>query len=471
MFDESVGGRLEDVGARELLAAARREQAAARRAEVGLLRCALQWAALHPAADGGPDGPGATAAAVFLDAGGVEPIAGQGCPGVAEFSVAEFGAELGLGTTAAKRLLGHAQELAHRLPRLWRRVLDGEVDPWRARRVAEATIHADPRLTLEAAGWVDAQVAPFVGRVSQAQVERLVAAAVERFHLDTTTADRDAPEENAAVLHVTLGDDGQHPDGGRATATIDVTATLRVPDALDLDHVLRAGAAELKALGSTAPLGARRAHALGHLARRQTALDLTAADHADHAAANSAKPPARPARRLDLHLHFAVDPHGVSALGLLEQGQRLVRRDDVLTWLGDSLAEVRVLPVLDLNTELASSGYVPSPVLRRQVQLRDTTCVFPWCSRPARACDLDHVVPYTSPGTAAPDPDPDPADEDPEPQTRSGNLATLCRSHHRLKTHNCWRLESPSNGVFLWTSPHGHTYRRDSTGTTRLTHS
>ncbi|CAA9392461.1 MAG: hypothetical protein AVDCRST_MAG32-2416, partial [uncultured Nocardioides sp.] len=84
-----------------------------------------------------------------------EPIAGEGCPAVAEFCVAELGAVLGMSTVSAKRLLGHALELRHRLPRLWSRVQTGSVPAWRARLVAEATIHATPALTKDAAGWVD----------------------------------------------------------------------------------------------------------------------------------------------------------------------------------------------------------------------------------------------------------------------------------------------------------------------------
>ncbi len=132
--------------------------------------------------------------------------------------------------------------------------------------------------------------------------------------------------------------------------------------------------------------------------------------------------------------------------------------EQVRGWLGDSLTEVRVLPVLDLNTEIECDAYVPSPRLRRQVQLRDTTCVFPWCSRPARACDVDHVVPYDPSRTAGQH----------EAQTRASNLGALCRSHHRLKTHTGWQVESPASGVFVWTSPHGHRYRRDQDGTARL---
>ena len=66
-----------------------------------------------------------------------EPIAGQGAPLVAEFCLAELGTVLGISTTAAKKLVGHALELRHRLPRLWAQVHAGRVPhggPARSRR-------------------------------------------------------------------------------------------------------------------------------------------------------------------------------------------------------------------------------------------------------------------------------------------------------------------------------------------------
>ncbi|MGH3906984.1 MAG: HNH endonuclease signature motif containing protein, partial [Pseudonocardiaceae bacterium] len=78
------------------------------------------------------------------------------------------------------------------------------------------------------------------------------------------------------------------------------------------------------------------------------------------------------------------------------------------------------------------------------VQARDRTCCFPGCRRPARRCDLDHTIPYDQGGP-----------------TVAGNLGSLCRYHHRLKTHTSWSLCQPEPGLFLWTSPTGrvHHYR------------
>jgi hypothetical protein len=38
-----------------------------------------------------------------------------------------------------------------------------------------------------------------------------------------------------------------------------------------------------------------------------------------------------------------------------------------------------------------------------------------------------------------------------------------------MKTHAAWTYTMVEPGVFLWRSPHGHTWLRDPTGTTDLT--
>ncbi len=98
--------------------------------------------------------------------------------------------------------------------------------------------------------------------------------------------------------------------------------------------------------------------------------------------------------------------------------------------------------------------------IREQVALRDRTCVFPWCTRPARRCDIDHIEPFDHHAAAEGRPQPGP--------TQSSNLAALCRFHHRLKTFTTWTYRMTAPGTFEWTSPHGHHYRRDHDGTTAL---
>jgi hypothetical protein len=101
------------------------------------------------------------------------------------------------------------------------------------------------------------------------------------------------------------------------------------------------------------------------------------------------------------------------------------------------------------------SGYQVPDRIAERVRLRDRTCVFPYCHRPARSCDLDHVVAYEENG--------------PPGQTSTDNLACLCRLHHRMKTHAGWSYYALVPGTFIWHSPHGHTWLRDQAGTTDLT--
>ncbi len=95
-----------------VLAFARSSRVAADRAEAELLVAACAWADLHPA-DSVDD-----AAAFVIPGGGEheEPVAGVGAPLVAEFCISELGAVLGISTMSAKRLVGQALELRHRLP-------------------------------------------------------------------------------------------------------------------------------------------------------------------------------------------------------------------------------------------------------------------------------------------------------------------------------------------------------------------
>jgi hypothetical protein len=443
-------GVADDLSPADVLSAIRARKTAEEQAAADQLILAAAWADLHP-----PESIHDAASFTVPGCEHEEPIAGEGAPLVAEFCVAELGTTLGITTTAAKKLIGHALELRHRLPRLWAQVHAGRVPAWRARAVADTTIHASPALTPEAAGFVDSQVAAVAGRIGSAQLDRLVAETIKRYDLATAdpTADPEDGWQHVDPRHVTVNDQDVHYAG-----TMRIEADVDIADALDLDRALAHHAATQKALGSELPLDARRAKALGELARTQTALDLLATD----ASTTDASLPA--AREVVIHAHFDASMSGEQTVfgptGRMENGQRLVLLDQIRTWCADSRTKVTVKPVIDLNAQLTAQGYEIPDRIREQVQLRDRTCVFPRCTRPARGCDVDHVVEYDHDAEAEGRPQPGP--------TTTDNLACLCRFHHRLKTHSAWHYETTAPGVFEWTSPHGHRYRRDHTGTTDL---
>ncbi len=443
---------VEDLDASGILAAARDRKAREDQAAADLLELAAAWADLHP--------PESIHSAATLTARGCEheePIAGLGCPLVAEFCVAELGTVLGISTTSAKKLIGHALELRHRLPRLWAQVQSGCVPAWRARLVAEATIHTTPALTPAAAAWVDAPVAAVAGKIGPAQLDRLVAETIRRHDLaePDPTADPEDGWQHVDPRHVTINKDDVHYAG-----TLHLEAELDIADALDLDRALAHSAATQKALGSELSLNARRAAALGDLARTQTALDLFS-----QGATRSKDHDGLPvAREVVLHAHFGATTDGQATVfgptGRLEEGQRLLLLEQLKSWCADSRTRITVKPVIDLDQVLSAPGYATPDRIRESVILRDRTCVFPWCTRPARGCDVDHITEHDHHADAEGRPQPGPSD------TR--NLAALCRFHHRLKTHSAWRYRMVEPGIFLWTSPHGHHYRRDSTGSSAL---
>jgi hypothetical protein len=75
------------------------------------------------------------------------------------------------------------------------------------------------------------------------------------------------------------------------------------------------------------------------------------------------------------------------------------------------------------------------------VKVRNRTCVFPGCHRPARRCDLDHTTPYDQGGP-----------------TCECNLSPLCRKHHQVKQEIGWHLVQTRPGTLIWTAPHGRSY-------------
>ncbi len=460
MLEKEPQAGADALGPAALLASIRSARTAEDAAAARQLELAARWADLHP-----PESIHSAATFTVPGCEHEEPIAGPGTPLVAEFCVAELGTVLGITSVSAKKLIGHALELRHRLPRLWAQVHAGSVPAWRARAVAEVTIHSTPALIVEATAFVDAQVAAVAGKIGPAQLDRLVAETIKRFDLAELGPAAD-PEDGYLHVdprHVTIHDQDVHFAG-----TVRLEAEVDLADGLDLHQALAHGAALQKALGSEESLDARRAKALGDLARTQTALDLHASGFEARSARTSTTDDSEPvlpvAREVVLHAHFDATIAGDSTVfgptGRLEEGQRLLLLDQLQSWCGDSRTRITVKPVIDLNESKSAPGYEIPDRIREHVVLRDRTCVFPWCGRQARGSDVDHVIENDHDAEAEGRPQPGP--------TETENLGALCRFHHRLKTHSAWRYEMTTPGVFEWTSPHGHRYHRDRTGTTAL---
>ena len=419
----------------DLLAYARAQKQASMVAEANLLAAAVAWVDQHP-----PESIIDTACFSWREGG--LPLAGEGAPEIAEFALAEFAAALGMSTDSGRRLVGQAIELAYRLPRHWARVRSGQLPAWRARRLAEQTMTLSP----DAVAWVDAQLAPYLHKTSFTAQERLVAEAMTRFDPVRAAEEADRAEDRR---HVTVSHDQVSFWG-----TSRVEGELDLPDALDLEAALQAGARALKDLGSTEPLDVRRSHALGALARGEVTLEYD-----DSPADSQAHDRGHRQVLIYVHLSEAALRAGDSDclhLARVENTRTVVTADQVRAWCGSRVGgpdvQIVVKPVIDLDDHLHVGAYEVPHRLAEQSELRDHTCVFPWCSRPATRCDKDHVVAHDRDGP-----------------TCSCNIAALCRRHHRLKTHAPWSYVPLEPGSYLWTSPHGYQYLVDHTGTLDVT--
>jgi hypothetical protein len=438
----------------EVLAAVRAETVAAHRAEARKLELAVAWAAMH-SADSIYE-----AATLWAPRLGFEeealPIAGEGAPLVAEFSVAEFAAALGLPTEHGRTFLGEALELRYRLPRVWRRVLAGDLAPWRARRIARETVELSP----DAVAHVDRHVGPVAHKIGPTQTQRLIEEAIARHMPQTAEATR---RHAADGRHLAI----DHHQVSFAGTSL-VHGELDLADALALDAAIAAEATALKDLGCEQPLDVRRSLALGALARRQLALDLEPAGEGSvvEVRAERASKPRNHTRQVVLYLHLhqtavegAGGPTGCG-VGRVENTRSLVTAEQIRTWCANPDARVTVKPVIDLADHISTEAYEVPDRIAEHIALRDVACVFPWCTRPARrlrpdqhGCDCDHVVPHARGGV-----------------TCTCQLAPLCRRHHRLKTHGSWTYTTLEPGTYLWRSPHRYHYLRDHTGTLDVSH-
>jgi hypothetical protein len=419
-----------------LLGRVRAAREAADRAEVELLELAVEWAHAHPAdpADDSWHAPRATA----YDDGGPrvecmanpEELAWFGIPEVAWDAPAPFAAANAMTTTAGKAYLRDALVLRHRLPRTYARVVRGEVPVWRARRVAQAVLGKPA----DVASYVDLELAPLAHQVGAITLDRVLDEAMTRLYPEQREQEQ---LDELDRRHATLDERSLNHTG-----VGEMTLRAEWADLKDFDKALSLIAAALKRDGCPESLDVRRSMAIGILADPARALALI----------NGDEPPA-PTREVVAYVHLSEEAvRGFDPVARDDSGRTWLEQT-VRSWCGRTDRHVTVRPVVDLNqSHPGSDTYTPSVSLRERVELRDPTCVFPWCSRPSRACDLDHVVPW------------------PAGPTTEANLAPLCRHHHRLKTHAGWGYESLSPGVYLWRSPHGQALVTTRVGTTDLGH-
>ena len=112
---------------------------------------------------------------------------------------------------------------------------------------------------------------------------------------------------------------------------------------------------------------------------------------------------------------------------------------------GRAKSFIRVLthPETGSTLSVGRKRYKVPKDLKTWLRVRDGTCRFPACGRPAVRCDLDHNEEWQDGG-----------------RTDHDNLAHLCRSHHTLKSGQQWKVRQAKDGSgeLTWTSPTARRY-------------
>jgi hypothetical protein len=390
---------------------------------------------------------------------------------------ATFAAARGVPTRTGARLMDDALFLRHRMPRLWVRVLAGEVEVWRARRIAQIAWR-QPADVVDA---LDLEVTPRAHSIGVAGLDKLVDDLMARLHAEIRELDQVAALE---ARHVTVNPDPL------ATGLADIAIRADFADALAFDRacsVIATALAERCAAEGGVPDGpdVRRSQAVGILADPERAAALLrggATDQPDDDGTGAGSDPDRPlAPGLVLHVHvtdralLGHDPLAdVTAQPSRGRGgrPRTQLADLVAQWASRPSTSLTVKPVIDLTEHHESRSESPTVTAQDRAALRRPTCTFPFCDQPASACDTDHCVAV--------------ADDGP---TCDCNLTPLCRHHHRLKTHAGWSY-TPVGAVtgggggdvrgsppghpgpatsWLWRSPHGMQFLVDDLGTRDVT--
>ncbi len=430
------------------LAHVEQARALAEQTEVRLLQTAAHWADLHSelARPTSPLLPGSEKLVCF---------GGDGTPGLAEFAPAELGVVLATSSSVAERLVGDALDLRHRLPRLWGRIVAGEVKPWIGRKTAEATRH----LSVETVAVVDRRIARYAHSLSWGRIEAIIAACWLECDPDAA-AEADAAAQGSLGVWVT--------DQSTEPGTQEIFIRAEAPDALRFNASIGGLATGLGTLGDTRPVNVRRAAAVGILANPQHALDLFADIHATTAdpepapddladpapAASTQLTPGSVKTGPDVTLYVHLTDEALATGQGVARVEQIgpVTIDRVRSWLGH--ANVVVKPVIDLNDQVPVDAYEIPDRIREAVHLAIPVDCFPHATSTRRTGDIDHTIAFVKPD-----------DGGPPGQTGLGKLGPITRFHHRVKTHGDWQVVQPFTGVYVWRTPTGRYYLVDHTGT------
>ena len=351
-----------------------------------------------------------------------------------EFMDSELAPLLHVAPRTAQRTYELARTLCAVLPSTWAAMRAGDLEPYRARAIAQEV----PLMRPEVCARVERALFPGVLDLPTARVRAATRRAVAAVDPDEVIA----REKRARAERFVLVRPGPVPGTSEWVAEQPSDSSAAAWAAIDeLAHSYVAD-------GDHRSLDQARADAMIDLILGQatvtTTIDLSLpASTAQGPAMNGdtrcscGAPPAAPGGPARVALQLPRVGVEVPRVGLIatEALTRLLTNPDTRLRIALHDPDTGVLLAVD------SRVYRPDEATARLVRRRDGCCRFPGCATPARRCDLDHVTTFTTGGPTTPP-----------------NLITLCRRHHRLKHHGGWRLTMTPLGVATWTNGIGQRY-------------
>jgi hypothetical protein len=353
-------------------------------------------------------------------------------------TTAEVSAAMNLSPMSAQHLVGQAEALDNRLPKVAALLAAGTTD-WRAVAliIARTELVSDDALMAQ----LDASLAERIGSWqcwSRRRIINAVDAAVRAIDPEAVK-ERRARANNDRHMTVTPLPDGTAQVRGSLPATAGAAFDQRL-----------AQLANAVCAKDSRTITQRRADALTALCEyRALACDCGQPDCP--ARPNDAQPPAV-STVLNVIATEATVNGDSDQPGYLE-GYGVIDAEQVR-----ELTETATIRPVECPTptEEEALRYQPSAALERWIRCRDLTCRFPGCDRKAAICDLDHTTPFNH------------ADPKSGGWTVFWDLACYCREQHRLKTFHGgpggWRDEQLPDGTIVWTSPTGRIYKTTPTG-------
>jgi hypothetical protein len=358
------------------------------------------------------------------------------------------------------------RQLINHLPAVWAAWQDGEIDGYRALifvQVLEPCFDAAPELARAIAD----DVLPGAGRVTGPRLRQKLRRLLQRGRPEAM-AKRVQLTEQQRDVYLTPADDG----GTAAVTGVHLPAARAAAAFERVDAIARAR----RAAGDDRTLAQLRAETFCDLLdgtglgvspiARPGSIELTIP------LATALSVGSEPADLVGYGPVVADIARQIAAANQDVQWRFSVTRDGELLYAGVTdarpgsrrPAERRLAPPETVRPQLAPpetvrSGLVlrprppaeadarvrmPGAALRRWICVRDRRCQAPGCNAPARACDLDHTIDYAGGG-----------------KTVHGNLALLCRRHHRLKHLGILRVVQVRPGLLLWITRTGHVFWRD----------